>query len=177
MSPKTFLSLLYVAKKSFAEPSYTLDITALLKFLHYTLSARGPFLISPLAPRGKICPLGRMLTPSFTPRCEHSLLFRWNGGANREFHPQGITSPPGDNFTPRGQNSPLGSKFAPKGEVKNGPQGQYSENFSTLHTTYLVSSVWPAVLDWKTIIKHGYLLQIPMIFIHFKTALHVLVCT
>jgi hypothetical protein len=40
---------------------------------------------------------------------------------NREFHPQGITSPLGDKFTPGGQLHPLGSKFAPRGQVKNGP--------------------------------------------------------
>jgi hypothetical protein len=54
-----------------------------------------------------------MFTPSFTPRGEHSLLK--NGGANREFHPQGIASLPGDKI------HPWGSKFAPRGEVKNGP--------------------------------------------------------
>jgi hypothetical protein len=44
-----------------------------------------------------------------------------NGGANREFHPQGITLPLGDKLTPGGQLRPWGSKFAPRGEVKNGP--------------------------------------------------------
>jgi hypothetical protein len=28
------------------------------------------------APRGVICPLGGLFTPSFTPRGEHSLLFK-----------------------------------------------------------------------------------------------------
>jgi hypothetical protein len=65
-----------------------------------------------LSSRGEICPLGGMFTPSFTPRGEHSLLFRRMGGQTENFTP-------GDNFTPRGQNSPwgtnspLGSKFAP----------------------------------------------------------------
>jgi hypothetical protein len=62
---------------------------------------RGPFLTSTLAPRGKIGPLGLKFTPSFSPRGEHSLMFRRMEGQT-EFHP------PGDNFTPRGQNSLLG---------------------------------------------------------------------
>jgi hypothetical protein len=44
-----------------------------------------------------------------------------NGGVNREFHPQGITSHPGDKIHPWGTTSPLGSKCAPTGEAKNGP--------------------------------------------------------
>jgi hypothetical protein len=74
-----------------------------------------------LAPRGEICPLGGMFAPLFTPRGEHSLLFRRTGGDEQRI------SPPRDNFTPRGQNlplgttSPLGSKLASRGEVKNGP--------------------------------------------------------
>jgi hypothetical protein len=57
-----------------------------------------------LAPRGDICPLlGGMFTPSFTPRGEHYTIYK-NGGANREFHPQGITSPQGDKFHPWGHS-------------------------------------------------------------------------
>jgi hypothetical protein len=41
----------------------------------------------------------------FTPRDEHSLLFRRIEGRTENFTP-------GDNFTPRGQIRPLGSKFA-----------------------------------------------------------------
>jgi hypothetical protein len=41
---------------------------------------------------------------------------------NRELHPQGITSTPGDKFHPYGTTLPLGSKFPPSEEVKNGPQ-------------------------------------------------------
>jgi hypothetical protein len=43
---------------------------------------RGPFLTSPfapgvyLAPGGEVCLLGGVLSPSFTPRGEHSILFR-----------------------------------------------------------------------------------------------------
>jgi hypothetical protein len=44
-----------------------------------------------------------------------------NGGANREFHPQGIASPPEDKIHPWGTTLPLGSKFAPRGKVENGP--------------------------------------------------------
>jgi hypothetical protein len=54
-------------------------------------------------PREEICPLGGMFTPSFTPRGEHSLLFRR------------MEEQTEDNFTSRGQNSPLGTKFTPGG--------------------------------------------------------------
>jgi hypothetical protein len=72
-----------------------------------------------LAPRGEICPLRGMFTPSFTPWGEHSLLFR---------RMEQRISAPGDNFNPQGtkftlggQLRPWGSKFAPGGEIKNGP--------------------------------------------------------
>jgi hypothetical protein len=55
---------------------------------------------------GKICPLGGMFTPSFTPRGEHSTVKK-NWGAHREL------PSPGDKFTSRGQISPLGDNFAP----------------------------------------------------------------
>jgi hypothetical protein len=43
-------------------------------------AGRGPFLTSPLAPRGEFYPLGGMLTPSFSLRGEHSLLLvEWRG--------------------------------------------------------------------------------------------------
>jgi hypothetical protein len=58
-----------------------------------TRVARGPFLTSSLAPRGEICPLGVKFTPLFTPRGEHSLLFRRIEGRT-------------ENFTPRGQLHP-----------------------------------------------------------------------
>jgi hypothetical protein len=75
--------------------------------------ARGPFLPSPLAPRGEICPLGVKFTPSFTLRGEHYCLEEWRGEQR--------ISPPGDNFTPMGQihpwrtTSPLGVKVCPQG--------------------------------------------------------------
>jgi hypothetical protein len=53
-----------------------------------------------------------MFTPLFTPWGEHSIVVK-NGGANREFHPEGINSPLGAKFTPEGCLRP--------GEVKNGP--------------------------------------------------------
>jgi hypothetical protein len=59
-----------------------------------------------LSPRGEICSLGGMFTPSG----KHSLLLRRMEGQTENFTP-------GDNFTPRGQNSPLGDKFAPGGKV------------------------------------------------------------
>jgi hypothetical protein len=91
----------------------------LCHFYQSYLATRGPFLTSPLAPRGEICPLGGMFTPSFTPRDECSLLFRRMEGTTENFtprkylHPQEISSPPGNIFTPRGQNSSLGDNFAP----------------------------------------------------------------
>jgi hypothetical protein len=45
---------------------------------------RGPLLTSTLATRGEICPLGGMFTTLFTPRGDHSLLFRRMEVANRE---------------------------------------------------------------------------------------------
>jgi hypothetical protein len=69
-----------------------------------------------LGPRGEICPLGGMFTPSFTPQGGTLYCLEESRGIQR-------ISPPGDNFTPRGQSSPLGAKFTPRGEVKNGPQG------------------------------------------------------
>jgi hypothetical protein len=51
----------------------------------------------------------------------NTLLFRRMEGQT-EFHPQRITSTPGDKIYPSGTTSPPGSKFAPRGEVKNGPQ-------------------------------------------------------
>jgi hypothetical protein len=64
-----------------------------------------------LGPRGVIWPLGDMLTPSFTPRGEHSLLFRRIEVANREQ----ITSPARNKIHPWGTTSPLGSSVAPRG--------------------------------------------------------------
>jgi hypothetical protein len=76
---------------------------------------RGPFLTSPLPPRGKLCPLGVMLTLLFTPGMNTLYcLEEWRGEQR--------ISPPGDKIHPLGTTSPLGSKFAPRGEVKNGPQ-------------------------------------------------------
>jgi hypothetical protein len=41
----------------------------------------------------------------------NTLLLRRMAGANREFHPQGITAPLGDNFAPGVQSLPLGAKL------------------------------------------------------------------
>jgi hypothetical protein len=57
---------------------------------------RGRFLT--FTPRGKLCILEGMLTPLFTPRCEHSVLFRKMAGQTEGLHPQGITSTPSANF-------------------------------------------------------------------------------
>jgi hypothetical protein len=40
-------------------------------------------------PRGELCPLGEIFTPSFTPRDEHSLLFRRMDGWRENFTPRG----------------------------------------------------------------------------------------
>jgi hypothetical protein len=50
---------------------------------------RGPFLTSPMALRGEICPTGGMFTPSFTPKGEHSLKFRRMEGQTENFVPSG----------------------------------------------------------------------------------------
>jgi hypothetical protein len=59
-----------------------------------------------LAPRGDICPLGEMFTPSFT----------LSGYYLKEWRDELRISPPGDNYTPRGQNSLLVDNFAPGGQ-------------------------------------------------------------
>jgi hypothetical protein len=89
------------------------------------------------APKGESWSLGEMMTPLFSPMCEHSLgTVNSNGGAYRgssspgdnftprgQLHPVGTTSPLGDNFTPRGQSlplgttSPLGDNFTPRGQL------------------------------------------------------------
>jgi hypothetical protein len=66
--------------------------------------AWGPFLTSPLAHRGEICPIGEMSTPSFTSRGEHSLVFRRMEGWTENFTPRG-------QLHPWGQSLPLGAKL------------------------------------------------------------------
>jgi hypothetical protein len=79
----------------------------------------GPFLTSPLAPRGEICTLGVKFTTSFIPRGEHSeCLEEW--GENRESHPQGITSSLGDKFTPWGQLRPWGRSLPLRVKLRMG---------------------------------------------------------
>jgi hypothetical protein len=46
---------------------------------------RGSFLTSPLAPRGEICFLGGVFTPSFTPKGERSQFFRRMEGRTDNF--------------------------------------------------------------------------------------------
>jgi hypothetical protein len=65
-----------------------------------------------VAHRDEICPLGVNVHPFFSPP-----VHRWtlgtvskNGRENREFHPQGITSPLGVKSYPCGTTSPLGVK-------------------------------------------------------------------
>jgi hypothetical protein len=83
----------------------------------------GPFLTSPLAPRGKLhsrvefVPQGWTLSPrGNVPPFVHpkgwTLSTAWkNGGANIQILPQGITSPLGDKIHPWGQSLPLGAKL------------------------------------------------------------------
>jgi hypothetical protein len=75
--------------------------------------SRWPFLTSPLALRGELRPQGWNLSPrgNVPPSGEHSLMFRRMDGANREFHPHGITSPSENKSHPWGTTSPLGSKL------------------------------------------------------------------
>jgi hypothetical protein len=59
--------------------------------LNFTLGPQGwtsPLGVN-LAPRGEICPLGVKFIPSFTPRGEHSLLFRRMEGQTENFLPRG----------------------------------------------------------------------------------------
>jgi hypothetical protein len=97
--------------------------------IHIICQPWGPFLTSPLAPRGDICPLGVKFTPLFTPRSEHSVLFRRMevqkeiSPPRDNFTPRGLIHPPRDNFTPRGlihpwgTTSPLGVNFTPGGQL------------------------------------------------------------
>jgi hypothetical protein len=100
-----------------------------------------------LAPRGEICPLEGMFTPSFTPSSEHSLLFRKMEWRTENFTPRGEKCPlegmftplfipggehsllfrrmewrienftPGLNSTPRGEPGPQGWKMSPIGNI------------------------------------------------------------
>jgi hypothetical protein len=57
-----------------------------------------------LGPRDELCSLGRLFTPSFTPRGEPSLMFRRMKGPTESLHHWGIYSHPyGENFTPGGK--------------------------------------------------------------------------
>jgi hypothetical protein len=69
-----------------------------------------------MAPSGELCPLGGF-TPLFTPRAEHSLMFRGMKVRTEGFHPWGITSPLGDKVHPWGPTSPLGANFTPGGQL------------------------------------------------------------
>jgi hypothetical protein len=74
-----------------------------------------------LVPRGEICSLRGMFTPSFTPRGKHSLLFKRMKGRTENINPRGKLYSQGTKFTPGGQLRPWRSKFSPRGEDKNGP--------------------------------------------------------
>jgi hypothetical protein len=72
--------------------------------------AWGPFLTSPLAPRGKICPLGEMFTTSFAPRWTLYCLEEWRG-EQRISSPTENFTPPGDKIHPGGQLRPWGQSL------------------------------------------------------------------
>jgi hypothetical protein len=76
------------------------------------LRAWGPFLTSPLTPRGEICPLGGMFTPSFTPRVEYSRVFRRMNGRT-------------ENFTPRGHSRPWGWSVPLEAKLRMGLWGEW----------------------------------------------------
>jgi hypothetical protein len=115
----------------------------------------GPFLTSPLVPRGEICPLGGMFTPPS--RDEHSLLFRRMDGQTDYFTPWGSIHPhPGDKIHPWWTNPPLASKFAPRGEVTNGPQRPVfkrifaaTEKIVPSYRRHLPSSVCALGVHWR----------------------------
>jgi hypothetical protein len=72
---------------------------------------KGPLLTSPLAPRGEMCSLGGMFTPSFTPRGEHSLQLRRMEGRTGN-------STPGEQLAPGGQRLPLNESVIPRDFVR-----------------------------------------------------------
>jgi hypothetical protein len=106
-----------------------------------------------LAPRGETCPLGEMFTPSLrSPPGVNTLYVLKNGGVNRQFHPQGITSPQGTKFTPGWQLHPWGQNlpvdvnlrmglcvtgFSTKSNERSSVSKCISNGVASLHTTYL----------------------------------------
>jgi hypothetical protein len=81
------------------------------------IDQRPVFLTTWFASRGELCFLGGIFTPSFTPRGEHSLLFRRMEGRT-ETSPQVINSPLGDKVHYGGLLHLLGSKFAPREKLR-----------------------------------------------------------
>jgi hypothetical protein len=114
---------------------------------HYSCDGRSLRAILNFTPHpqeGNLSPR-EMFTPSFTPRGEHSPLFRGIEGRTENFTPGDNFTPmgevkngpehsllfrgmegwtenftPGDNFTPRGQNSPLGSSLTLGAKLRMG---------------------------------------------------------
>jgi hypothetical protein len=84
-------------------------------------------------------PPGELFT-LFTPRVEHTLLFR---GKERIFTPGGDQLHlKGPKFIPGGgATSPLGLKFAPRGEIENRPLAANSTNVLCYLFRYLVSRI------------------------------------
>jgi hypothetical protein len=82
------------------------DALAWRQFLTTLVGPQGRGEVCPLganlAPRCELCYLGVLFTPSFTPRGEHSLMFRRTKGQTEGLHPWGITSLLGDKFHPWG---------------------------------------------------------------------------
>jgi hypothetical protein len=64
------------------------DLRAILNFTPGPQGWISPLGVN-LSPRGEICPLGVKFPPLFTPRGEHSLLFRRMEGQTENFTPRG----------------------------------------------------------------------------------------
>jgi hypothetical protein len=122
----------------------------------------GPFLNLPLgvnlAPMGEICPLGRMFTPSFTPKGDHSLLFRVMEGRTYNFIPRELLHPQGTKFNLGGQLRPWGQSLPPGAKLRMGLLCQFCESrFCPVGKSLdnLLSSIWtttkcpPKVADRK----------------------------
>jgi hypothetical protein len=112
-APEGYFELFLKVTRAGEQTRYLLFLF-IFSFHHFTAEPQrlpGLFLASPLVPRGEIWPLEEIFTPLFTPRGEHSLLFRRMGGCTENFNLRGQNSLLGDNFAPRVKVCPLGAKL------------------------------------------------------------------
>jgi hypothetical protein len=144
--------------------------------VHYTSCIWGPFLTSPLgmnlAPRGEICPLGDMFTPSFTPCQGWTLLRRM----------EGWISPPWDNFTPEGTKFTPGGQLRPWVKVNNGaqlePQLFDQKNFLSNSFLFALSTKnFRRELSTKSCLKQFYCFSSPCVLLllnisHFRNGIN-----